>query len=119
MEDYGNNVLDGYSATRILFYIGVGRTDLNGVFRTGTFGHYRVLQIATQGNVSSENTALFLQDSWRPIPNLTLKLGVRMDDMTWKDNDGAERAYWMGLTPGIGEMKAPFLYRKFVLSEAD
>lgn len=30
------------------------------------------------------------------------------------DNDGQGRAYWMGLTPGIGERKAPAAYREFV-----
>lgn len=30
------------------------------------------------------------------------------------DNDGHGRAYWMGLTPGIGERKVPSAYREFV-----
>jgi hypothetical protein len=29
------------------------------------------------------------------------------------DNDGHGRAYWMGLTPGIGEAKVPASYQKF------
>lgn len=33
------------------------------------------------------------------------------------DNDGHGRQYWLGMTPGIGEMKAPFLYRKFYLEK--
>jgi len=32
------------------------------------------------------------------------------------DNDGAERAYWLGLSPGIGEMKYPYAYRRFVFA---
>jgi len=72
-------VLNGYTNTRLLFYWGVPRTDLEGVSRTGAYGHYRVLQIATQGEVSSENNALFLQDSWRPSARLTLNLGVRAE----------------------------------------
>ena len=39
------------------------------------------------------------------------KLGILNDD------DGAGRHYWMGLTPGIGEMKYPFAYRKFILKK--
>lgn len=31
------------------------------------------------------------------------------------DNDGTGGRYWMGLTPGIGEMKYPFLFRTFVI----
>jgi hypothetical protein len=30
------------------------------------------------------------------------------------ENDGRGRAYWMGLTPGIGEGKSPQVYRRFV-----
>jgi hypothetical protein len=33
------------------------------------------------------------------------------------ENDGQGRAYWMGLTPGIGEAKAPQSYRRFVRME--
>jgi hypothetical protein len=44
----------------------------------------------------------FVQDAWRPMPNLTLKLGVRYDDITWKDNDGAERLWLDKLQPRIG-----------------
>lgn len=31
------------------------------------------------------------------------------------DHDGHGRNYWMGLTPGIGEAKNPYAYRKFIL----
>ncbi len=31
------------------------------------------------------------------------------------DNDGAGRRYWLGLSPGIGEMKYPYAYRRFLL----
>jgi len=31
------------------------------------------------------------------------------------DDDGQGRAYWMGLTPGIGEAKTPMVYREFVV----
>ena len=30
------------------------------------------------------------------------------------ENDGQGRAYWMGLTPGIGEGKVPEVYRRFI-----
>jgi hypothetical protein len=31
--------------------------------------------------------------------------------------DGQGRRYWLGLTEGIGEMKNPWLYRKFILTK--
>ncbi len=33
------------------------------------------------------------------------------------DNDGGGRGYWLGLTPGIGEMKYPYCFKKFVLTQ--
>ncbi len=33
------------------------------------------------------------------------------------NNDGAGRNYWLGLTPGIGEVKYPYCYKKFSLAE--
>ena len=33
------------------------------------------------------------------------------------ENDGQGRACWMGLTPGIGEAKAPHVYRRFVVGK--
>jgi hypothetical protein len=33
------------------------------------------------------------------------------------DNDGAGRRYWMGLAPGIGEMKYPYAYHRFLLAQ--
>lgn len=44
----------------------------------------------------------FIQDAWRPVPNLTVKLGVRWDDITWKDNDGVERIWFDKIQPRVG-----------------
>jgi len=33
------------------------------------------------------------------------------------NNDGNGRNYWLGLTNGIGEVKYPFIYRKFMLDQ--
>jgi hypothetical protein len=46
--------------------------------------------------------SFFAQDTWRPISNLTIKAGLRWDDMTWKDNEGAERIWLDMLQPRIG-----------------
>jgi len=44
----------------------------------------------------------FAQDAWRPMPNLTIKAGLRFDDVTWKDNDGTERIWFDKIQPRIG-----------------
>jgi hypothetical protein len=54
------------------------------------------------------------------IPWKTLKLTPRKGmifglNFIVNDNDGLRRGYWMGLTPGIGETKNPYAYRKFIL----
>ncbi|OGV68647.1 MAG: hypothetical protein A3K19_14880 [Lentisphaerae bacterium RIFOXYB12_FULL_65_16] len=45
-----------------------------------------------------------------PVPGRVIALNFIAND-----DDGAGRAYWMGLTPGIGEAKNPQAYRKFVI----
>ncbi|MCW5966139.1 MAG: TonB-dependent receptor [Bryobacterales bacterium] len=47
--------------------------------QTGTFGYYRYREIATRGDVSSNNQSLFFQDTWRVNRMLTLNLGVRTE----------------------------------------
>ncbi|MBZ0113796.1 MAG: TonB-dependent receptor [Thermoanaerobaculia bacterium] len=81
-ENLENHVLNGYSNTRILFYIDAPRTNLFGETVSGTFGAYRVFQIATQtiDPVQSENLGVFVQDSWRVTDRLTLNVGVRSEE---------------------------------------
>lgn len=79
VENIANDVLDGYVNTRLLFYWDRSFSNLLGERVRGTFGTLRVLQIATQGNVEAENSALYLQDSWRPNGRLTINLGVRAE----------------------------------------
>ena len=47
-----------------------------------------------------------------PQPKRIISLNFVVND---SDADGRGRAYWMGLTPGIGEGKTPGVYRKFIL----
>lgn len=45
----------------------------------GTYGYYRYYTYGTSGDASSDNSALFLQDSWRIGKRLTLNLGIRAE----------------------------------------
>jgi hypothetical protein len=45
---------------------------------------------------------VFAQDAWRPSPNLTIKAGIRYDDITWQDDTGTERIWFDKLQPRIG-----------------
>lgn len=47
--------------------------------QTGPFGYMRYREISTIGDVSSNNHAIFFQDTWRVNKHLTLNLGVRTE----------------------------------------
>ena len=47
--------------------------------QTGAYGYQRYREISTRGDVSSDNQALFLQDTWRVNKHLTLNLGIRTE----------------------------------------
>jgi hypothetical protein len=62
---------------------------------------YNLDQISPQSFEGPMYTG-FVQDAWRPVPNLTIKAGLRYDDITWKDDQGAERIWFDQLQPRIG-----------------
>lgn len=45
----------------------------------GAYGYYRYRSLGTFGDVSSNNNALFVQDTWKIKKNLTLNLGLRAE----------------------------------------
>jgi hypothetical protein len=47
---------------------------------TGTYGYYRVDNFGTLGDAKGNITSLFVQDTWSPVPRLTLNLGIRTED---------------------------------------
>lgn len=80
-EKISNDVQSGYNADRIIYYAGLSYSAVSqgNTPVSGTYGYFRLLNISTQGAVSSRNNALFIQDTWRVKPNLTLNLGVRAE----------------------------------------
>lgn len=53
----------------------------NGSFlgQRGTYGYYKNYDIGTSGDVTSNNSAFYVQDSWSPVPRWTLNLGLRVE----------------------------------------
>lgn len=45
----------------------------------GTYGSVGVRHFRTEGGADSDNQGVYIQDSWQPIPSLTLNLGVRAE----------------------------------------
>ena len=79
-EAISNDVQSGYNADRILYYAGVPYTSPGtGQTNIGQYGTFRLLNISTLGEAGTRNTALFVQDTWRVRPNLTLNAGIRSE----------------------------------------
>jgi hypothetical protein len=67
----------------------------------GTYGYYINRAFATEGDVSSNNTGLFINDNWRVSRNLTLNLGIR-----------TEREFLPSFDPGIQTRPIEFGFGK-------
>ena len=78
----GNNVLSGNSRNVVNF---TGRSGLGG--QIGQFGHYIVTSngvepktgFVTQGDISTTNVGLFIQDAWTIGSRFTINAGVRTE----------------------------------------
>jgi len=69
-----NKVDEGYPAGRVLPYF---ESSILG--QSGAYGYYRLDRFGTQGDVSSSNKSLFIQDAWQVHPRVTLNLGLRVE----------------------------------------
>ena len=79
-EQIANDVASGYNADRILYYWDRSYTTSGSESVTGDYGYFRLLNISTFGQVETNNQAIFIQDAWSVLPNLTLNLGVRSEN---------------------------------------
>lgn len=81
--EISNDVASGYvEPGRVLFYFGRTTAANDGTIfggRAGEVGYARLVLIGDFGQASSKNEALYVQDSWQPLSNLTLNLGVRIE----------------------------------------
>jgi hypothetical protein len=79
-EEIFNDVQSGYNADRILYYWNQSHTTTAGESVTGDYGVFRLLNISTLGEAKTENQALFFQDAWTVLPNLTVNIGIRTEN---------------------------------------
>lgn len=76
-----------------------------------------VAAVRAESSRKGNKTCYHVEIPWRalrfnPEPGRVIGINFIIND---SDADGRGRAYWMGLTPGIGEGKTPGVFRKFVL----
>jgi hypothetical protein len=79
-EEIYNTVADGYNADRIMYYWDQTHTTTASEVVRGEYGVFRLLNISTFGEATTNNQAVFIQDNWQVTPNLTLNIGVRSEN---------------------------------------
>jgi len=63
---------------------------------------YQLTTILPEQTFEGRGMAFFAQDEWRPMTNLTLKLGVRYDQAAYDDNEGTTVKTFSRVQPRIG-----------------
>lgn len=71
------------------------------------------LAIVRRGTVTTYEAAIPWSALGLPEPRTGQVMAL---NFIVNQNNGQGRAYWMGLTPGIGESKSPAAYRRFVVT---
>ncbi|MCK5376271.1 MAG: hypothetical protein KAJ97_04255, partial [Acidobacteria bacterium] len=78
-EEIANDMRSAYNADRIRYYWDRAYTTLHGESVRGRYGYFQLRNFSRLGDVATRNQALFIQDAWSVVPNLTLILGVRAE----------------------------------------
>jgi len=113
IDHVGNNVLSGEQGNRVTIRWGVPLTG----FGTGPYGYYSVrsnapypkLGFITEGNVSTNNIGLFLQDAWTLSNKLTINVGVRTEQEKVPTYTTAEGVPTYGIEFSFKDKLAPRL----------
>jgi hypothetical protein len=63
---------------------------------------WTVYEVTPSHDFEGAMWSAFVQDAWRPMRNLTFKLGVRHDTIDWDDNEGTTVATLDKLQPRVG-----------------
>jgi hypothetical protein len=85
LDRIGNDVLSGEQGNIVTMYWGADRFYAG---QQGTYGYYEIrsngpypkMGLVTEGNVSTNNLGLFLQDAWTISNKLTINLGIRTEN---------------------------------------
>ncbi len=101
--DYsGNNYIPGGEYYNVYEFGRTGRNDLDG----DGYTDYQMTRDLPGAEIPSSSTGdlwtYYLQDTWRPFPNLTIKPGVRMDTADYTNVDGDEIADFSEVQPRVG-----------------
>ena len=76
-----NDVNTAYPGGYVYIYWGQSfRSTATGQTGTGTYGYYRVDDVATRGNVHANIQNLYVQDTWAVGSRVTMNLGIRTEN---------------------------------------